>query len=112
MRAVCPVAEVTCSSEMSVVSGVALISTSGVSGVSSATVTTELDSGRISAVVAVLEVDSTVFRDSAKTVAFGSRMPREISSEFQRSFMRGVLGCLVMGDSAIELHYCKVMPLS
>jgi hypothetical protein len=39
-------------------------------------------------------VDSAVFREEAKTsdVELGSRIPNEISSECQRSFMGGFLG--------------------
>jgi hypothetical protein len=41
-----------------------------------------------------ITTDSGVFGDWAKTidVEVGSRMPKEISSEFQKSFMRRCLG--------------------
>jgi hypothetical protein len=58
--------------------------------------TAEAETCGNSEVLAVRVVDSEVFRESAKTtdVEAGSRMPKEISSEFQRSFMRGFWGLL------------------
>ena len=51
-------------------------------------------SGYSVAVLAMAEADSEGFRDSANTtdVEVGSKIPKEISSEFQRSFMRRFLG--------------------
>ena len=51
-------------------------------------------SGYCVGVLAMTETESEDFRDSAKTtdVEVGSKIPKEISSEFQRSFMRRFLG--------------------
>jgi hypothetical protein len=79
---------------MSVISGVALTSTLGIADIPSPTVTAESEMGTSSEVLVVTTADSDVFRDSAKTmdVEVGNRMPKEISREFQRSFMGGFLG--------------------
>jgi hypothetical protein len=61
----------------------------GVSNAPSLIVTAEPEIGKTSEVLAAEAADSEGFEDSAKTidVEVGSRRPREISSEFQRSFM-------------------------
>ena len=50
-------------------------------------------SGYCVGVLTMAEADSEGFKDSANTtdVEVGSKIPKEISSEFQRSFMRGFL---------------------
>jgi hypothetical protein len=75
---------------MRVISGVALTSKLAIAGIPSPTVTAESEMGTSSEVLVVRTADSDVFRDSAKTmdVEVGNRMPKEMSREFQRSFMR------------------------
>ena len=64
----------------------------GEADVSSAIRTSALDKDMSSAVRSFSVIWSTVLVCSAKTieVEVGSRMPREISREFQKSFIRGI----------------------
>jgi hypothetical protein len=75
--------------DTSFISGITLASEPSAGNVPLATGTAESETCTSSEVLAAT-VDSEGFRDSAKTmdVEVGSRMPKEISSEFQRSFMR------------------------
>jgi hypothetical protein len=70
--------------------GIAFRSELGAADISLATGISESETGRSSEVLAVRAADSGVFRDSARTidVEVGSRMPKEMSSEFQSSFIR------------------------
>ena len=84
------------------VSGITMVSTAGdersltvLDGGSSCVVSgITTVSGYCVGVLTMAEADSEGFKDSANTtdVEVGSKIPKEISSEFQRSFMRRFLG--------------------
>jgi hypothetical protein len=64
-----------------------LVDESGVVDILSVKVTDVAETKTCFEVFVLRVLDSEVFGDSAKTVEVGSRIPKEIISEFQRSFI-------------------------
>jgi hypothetical protein len=94
--------------------GITLTVEPGVAEVPSATGTAKSETGTISEVLEVRAGDSEVFGDSAKTidVEVGSRIPKEISSEFQTSFIGRFLEmAMEYLMQPIGQHYSEVLSL-
>jgi hypothetical protein len=94
--------------------GITLTAEPDIAEVPSATGTAKSETGTISEVLEVKAGDSEVFGDSAKTidVEVGSRIPKEISSEFQRSFIGRFLEmAMEYLMQQIGHHYSEVLAL-